>query len=170
MEKNRKLPNNLRRPLKDADGNVVTVRDNGVERPYGFPPAHALAARIGVDGMCDREIGLPPMLGSEAPEAREARSQRHEPLARLLSALGNWAAAVAMSSGHHPEITWTLRLLGTKWRLIIVVDGARVFDRESSNTFQLPIDAERDFRSWADESDRKENEAKLDASKDLRRP
>jgi hypothetical protein len=88
----------------------------------------------------------------------------HDPLVSLFSAIANWAAAVLMSEHHEPELLWQMTLDGRRWRLTILVNGETVFAESSWNTWQLARDAERTFRAWADERDRKENEAKLEAS------
>jgi hypothetical protein len=94
------------------------------------------------------------------------RSLSREPLAMLFSCMANWVSAVLMSGPRQPELTWVLRFVPTakRWRLFIVVDGEEVFEGLSSHVGQLAIDAERAFRLWADEEDRKENEARLEAS------
>lgn len=87
-----------------------------------------------------------------------------EPLVSLFSALANWRAAEQMS-GRAPRISWTLHDdPPARWLLSIAIDDQTVFLRSSSHVWQLAIDAERAFRSWTDERDRKENEALLGAS------
>lgn len=93
----------------------------------------------------------------------------HDPLADLFSAMANWRAAVLMTEGRDPEVDLHTRTAPApakpgSWRLEITVDGAIVVAATSRNAGQLAIDAERDFRTWADERDLQENEARLAAS------
>jgi hypothetical protein len=109
-------------------------------------------------------------------EARKDRVVAHrlrpDPLVALFSRLANWRAAVLMTDDRRPDVQWLTQAVGEKhWRVFISVDGESVFDMASSHAWQLAVDAERAFRTWADNRDRKENEAKLDASvKDLPKP
>ena len=109
---------------------------------------------------CYHDLGHAP----PCADAPSAPLLSREPLVRLFSAMANWVASVLMTEHRAPELEWSLRFEKPRWRLSLVVDGETVFSEMSSHVGQLAIDAERTFRDWSDEDDRKRNEARLEAS------